>query len=54
MIIDAPTRTQGNANMNICVACFLNIYQSELNPLSNIKGGKNISRMPRGSILDIV
>lgn len=54
MISDAPTRTQGNASMNICVACFLKMYQSELNPLSNIRGGKNINRMPRGSMLDIV
>jgi hypothetical protein len=30
------------------------MYQSELNPLSKIKGGKNISKIPFGSMLDIV
>lgn len=51
---EAPIKTAGNANINICTACFLNMYQSELNALSNIKGGKNISKMPLGSIFDIV
>ena len=40
--------------MNIWVACFRNMYQSELKPLSNIKGGRNINSIPRGSIFDIV
>lgn len=51
---EAPTSTAGNAKIKICVACFLNMYQSELNPLSNIKGGKNINKIPLGSIVDIV
>lgn len=54
IIIDAPTRTAGNANIKICIACFLKTYQSELNALSNISGGKNINKIPRGSICDIV
>jgi hypothetical protein len=30
------------------------MYQSELNELSNISGGKNINKIERGSIYDIV
>lgn len=52
MIREAPMRTAGKASRNICVACFLKMYQSELNPLSNMSGGKNSNRIPLGSILD--
>jgi len=52
--MDAPTSTAGKAKMNICNDCFLKMYQSELNALSNMRGGKKMSRIPRGSIYDIV
>lgn len=52
MMREAPIRTAGKASKNICVACFLKMYQSELNPLSNMSGGKKINRIPLGSILD--
>jgi hypothetical protein len=54
MIIEAPTNTAGNAKIKICIACFLKMYQSELNALSKIKGGRKINSMPLGSIFDIV
>jgi len=54
IMISALTNTDGKARINIWDACFLNTYQSELKELSNIKGGRNISNIPRGSMLDIV
>jgi len=51
MIINALIRTEGKARMNICTACFRNTYQSELNELSKMSGGRKIKRMPLGSIL---
>jgi hypothetical protein len=50
IIIIALIRTEGNAKINICTACFLNTYQSEFNELSKIRGGKKMSKIPRGSI----
>lgn len=49
----ALTNTAGKANMKICIDCFLKIYQSELKELSKIRGGRKMSRIPRGSIDDI-
>lgn len=51
---EAPMSTAGKARMKIWVACFLKMYQSELNPLSKISGGRKISRMLLGSILAMV
>ena len=53
MIAKAPTRTQGKAKMKICADCLLKTYQSELKELSKIRGGKNIRRIPLGSIPDV-
>jgi hypothetical protein len=54
IIAKALTNTEGNARINICTDCFLKMYQSELNAPSKINGGKNISKIPRGSIYEIV
>lgn len=54
IIAKALTNTEGNAKMNIWTDCFLKIYQSELNAPSKINGGKKISKIPRGSIYEIV
>lgn len=50
----ALSKTEGKAKINIWYDCFLNIYQSELNAPSKIKGGRNISNIPLGFIYDIV
>jgi hypothetical protein len=33
MMMEAPISTAGKASRKICVACFLKVYQSELNAL---------------------
>lgn len=53
IIIKAPISTAGKASMNIWTDCFLNIYQSELNELSKMSGGRKISKIPCGSIEEI-
>ena len=53
MMMRAPTSTAGKANINIWMDCFLKIYQSELNELSKIRGGKNINSIDLGSIKEI-
>ena len=54
MIAMALTKTEGNARMNIWTDCFLKMYQSELNAPSKINGGRKISRIPLGSISEMV
>lgn len=53
MMMNALTRTEGNASMNIWTACFRKTYQSELNELSKMRGGKKIKRIPLGSIPEV-
>ena len=54
IIAMALTKTEGNARINIWTACFLKMYQSELNAPSKINGGRKISRIPLGSISEMV
>jgi hypothetical protein len=54
MMRNALTSTEGKAKMKIWTACFLKMYQSELNAPSKMRGGKKMSRMPLGSISEIV
>jgi hypothetical protein len=42
---NALKRTQGKAKVRICPDYFLKACQSELNPLSKIKTGKNIIKI---------
>jgi hypothetical protein len=53
MMVNALTKTAGKARINIWMDCFLKMYQSELNELSKIRGGRKISKISRGSIFDI-
>lgn len=50
---NALTNTEGKARIKICPTCFLNTYQSELKELSKISGGKNMRRIPLGSIPEV-
>ena len=52
-MMKALTSTEGKARINICTACFLKTYQSELNELSKIRGGKKMRRIPRGSMPEV-
>jgi hypothetical protein len=54
MMINALIKTEGKAKMKIWTACFLKMYQSELKAPSKMRGGKKMSRMPLGSISEIV
>jgi hypothetical protein len=50
MISKLPRNTQGNANIKVCPNCFLKMCQSALKPLSKIRIGRKIIRMPWGLI----
>lgn len=50
---NAPIITQGKAKIKICADCFLKTYQSELNELSKMRGGRKIRSIPLGSISDV-
>lgn len=53
MMMSALISTEGKAKIKICTACFLKTYQSELNELSKISGGRKINKIPRGSIPEV-
>lgn len=53
MMIRALISTEGKAKMKICTACFLKTYQSELNELSKISGGRKINNIPLGSMPEV-
>lgn len=46
MTKSALTNTAGKAKINICVACFLKVYQSEFKAHSKTSGGKKINNKP--------
>lgn len=53
MMMSAPTSTAGKAKIKIWTDCFLKMYQSELNELSKMSGGKNINKIEWGFIVEM-